>query len=351
MNTINDIPLHDLRQASFASALMQAPSPLWLGKPYYSLDAYLKNTYHEKLYKISLDAGFTCPNRDGTISYGGCIFCSEGGSGDFASRLTCPAQIKEALLDGRSRLAQKQTGNRFIAYFQAYTGTYAPTEYLESVYRAALSEEFVAGISIATRPDCLPDEVLSLLQKLKQNYPEKFIWIELGLQTIHAVSADFIRRGYPLSCFEQALEKLDVIGIPVIVHLILGLPGETKEDMLSSVTYLNNRKVTGVKLQLLHILKNTDLATYHLENPDIAISFQTRDEYLDVLIACIEHIRPDIVIHRVTGDAPKNLLIAPLWSGNKRDVLNTLHQKMKERSAYQGKQWKGNFHAGSLNTL
>ncbi|MBR5800942.1 MAG: TIGR01212 family radical SAM protein [Lachnospiraceae bacterium] len=327
------------------------PSPLWLGKPYYSLDSYCKNTFNEKLYKISLDAGFTCPNRDGTISHGGCIFCSEGGSGDFAERLTSPEQIRDALLAGRERLAQKQTGNKFIAYFQAYTGTYGPVEYLESVYRAALSVDFVAGISIATRPDCLPKEVLSLLQTLKCEFPEKFIWIELGLQTIHESTARFIRRGYPLSCFEQALENLDAIGIPVIVHLILGLPGETKEDMLASVTYLNNQKVAGVKLQLLHILKNTELAAYYQEHAAERISFQTRDEYLDMLITCIEHIRPDIVLHRITGDAPKKLLIAPLWSGNKRDVLNTLHAKMKQRSAYQGKQWKGNFHAGSFNTL
>lgn len=340
----NDIP-------GSSSESFSSPSPLWLGKPYYSLDAYCKNTFREKLYKISLDAGFTCPNRDGTVSHGGCIFCSEGGSGDFASRLSCPEQIREALLEGRGQLSQKQTGNLFIAYFQAYTGTYGPIEYLESVYRAALSVDFVAGISIATRPDCLPTEVIKLLQTLKQDFPDKFIWIELGLQTIHERTAQFIRRGYPLSVFEQALDALSAIDIPVIVHLILGLPGETTEDILSSVTYLNKQKIAGVKLQLLHILKNTDLASYCQKHPQEPVSYETLDTYLDVLISCIEHLRPDIVIHRVTGDAPKELLIAPLWSANKRNVLNTLHQKMKQRSAYQGKEWKGNFHAGSVNTL
>ena len=356
MNTINNNSTTLSTPVSAAgcrdfSPSAETPSPLWLGKPYYSLDAYCKNTFREKLYKIALDAGFTCPNRDGRISHGGCIFCSEGGSGDFASRLSSPEQIKEALSEGQRRLSQKQTGNKFIAYFQAYTGTYGPVEYLESIYRAALSVDFVAGISIATRPDCLPDKVLSLLSKLKQDYPGKFIWIELGLQTIHERTADFIRRGYPLSCFEQALKQLDAIGIPVIVHLILGLPGETNEDMLASVRYLNTKKIAGVKLQLLHILKHTDLAAYYADHPGAGISFETLDEYLDLLISCIEQLRPELVIHRVTGDAPKNLLIAPLWSSNKRNVLNSLHQKMKERSAYQGKQWKGNFHAGSINTL
>ena len=324
-----------------ASKPSNALPPLWLGKPYYSLDAYCKNTYGEKLYKIALNAGFSCPNRDGTLGSRGCIFCSEGGSGDFATPLSSPADIKNALEEGRLRLQGKQTGSKFIAYFQAYTGTYAPPPYLNSVYRAALSDEKVAGISIATRPDCLGPEVLGLLQTLKADYPEKFIWIELGLQTIHESTAAFIRRGYALSCFEESINALEKIGIPVIVHLILGLPGESKENMLASVTYLNTKPVWGIKLQLLHILKNTDLGTLYQENPDRFHSFPDRDSYLDVLIDCMEALRPDMVIHRVTGDAPKSLLLAPLWSKDKRGVLNTLHQKMKTRSAFQGRLWKG----------
>ncbi len=314
----------------------------WLEKPYYSLDAYCKNTYGEKLYKIALDAGFTCPNRDGTLGTKGCIFCSQGGSGDFAAALTSPSAIQKALEEGKQKLQKKQTGNRFIAYFQAYTGTYAPVDYLNDVYRAALSNEAVAGISIATRPDCLPEDVLRLLQTLKQEYPHKFIWIELGLQTIHENTASFIRRGYSLACFEKNVAALHALAIPVIVHLILGLPGESSEDMLASVSYLNTQPVWGIKLQLLHILQNTDLGNLYQEHPKQMLTFATRDAYLTTLINCIEHLRPDMVIHRVTGDAPKSLLLAPLWSSDKRGVLNALHQKMKHCAAFQGRLWKGN---------
>lgn len=331
--------------------IISQPSPLWLGKPYYSLDAYCKNTFGEKLYKIALDAGFTCPNRDGTLDSRGCIFCSAGGSGDFAASLSSPADFKRALTEGQKRLSGKQTGARFIAYFQAYTGTYAPVSYLDTIYRAALSDEKVAGISIATRPDCLPAEVLQLLKILKADYPDKFIWVELGLQTIHEKTARFIRRGYALACFEEAVCALDSLSIPVIVHLILGLPGETKDDMLASVSYLNSKPVWGIKLQLLHILKNTDLGTLYQEKPDDICVFSNRDSYLDTLIDCIGQLRSDIVIHRVTGDAPKSLLLAPLWSGDKRGVLNALHKKMKERSVFQGKNRKEDFHARSFNSL
>ena len=308
-------------------------------KPYYSLDTYCKETFGEKLYKIALDAGFTCPNRDGRLDTRGCIFCSEGGSGDFAAPLSSPTEIRQALINGRNRLSEKQTGSRFIAYFQAYTNTYGPISYLDAIYTAALCEDFVAGISIATRPDCLPDEVLSLLAELKNKFPDKFIWVELGLQTIHEKTASFIRRGYPLSCFETAVASLHKLDIPVVVHLILGLPGESTDDMLSSVKYMNTLPVWGIKLQLLHILQNTDLATLYHKEADNTYSFATKEEYIKTLITCIEHLRPDMVIHRVTGDAPRNLLLYPKWSSNKRDVLNTLHRTMKEQTAYQGKHY------------
>lgn len=306
-------------------------------KPYYSFNDYCHETYGEKLYKIALNAGFTCPNRDGTKDTRGCIFCSAGGSGDFATFLSSAPEIRQALLAGRQRLSGKQVGSRFIAYFQAYTNTYAPISRLRELYTAALKEDFVAGISIATRPDCLCQEVLFLLDDLKKQYPDKFIWIELGLQTIHQQTADFIRRGYTLSCFEAAIAALHRLDIPVIVHLILGLPGESTTDMLASVRYLNTQPVWGVKLQLLHILQDTDLATLYEENPEHAGSFEKKEDYICTLIACIEHLRPDMVIHRVTGDAPRNLLLYPLWSSNKRDVLNTLHRTMKELQSYQGK--------------
>lgn len=317
------------------------PYENWHGKPYYSLDAYCKNTYGEKLYKVALNAGLTCPNRDGTSGTGGCIFCSAGGSGDFAASITDTASaFDQAFLQSKNSLSGKKTGRKFIAYFQAYTNTYGPVSYLEKIYRLALNEPSVAGISIATRPDCLPDDVMALLVRLKKEYAPKFIWLELGLQTIFESSAAFIRRGYSLSCFEEAVYMLKEIGIPVITHMILGLPHETKEALISSMEYLNQKPIWGVKLQLLHILKGTDLGSLYEKDPFLYGSFQTLTLYLDTLIPCLEHLRPDMVIHRVTGDAPKKLLLAPYWSSNKRLVLNTLHGQMKKRGSFQGKQWK-----------
>lgn len=297
------------------------PITKWHGKRYYSLDAYLKNTYGKKIKKISIDAGFTCPNRDGTLDTRGCIFCSAGGSGDFA----LPYEAVSA-------------PEPYIAYFQAYTGTYAPAASLDKIYRSALEDPFVMGISIATRPDCLPPEVLFLLSNLKEAYPGKFIWIELGLQTIHEQTAHYIRRGYPLERFSHAVQRLHLLGIPVIAHVILGLPGENETMILQTIDYLNTVPISGVKLQLLHILKNTDLAKDYEKGLFSALSM---DSYLSLLISCICRLSPDTVIHRVTGDGPKELLIAPLWSRDKKKVLNSLHHRMKQEDAYQGKNWKG----------
>ncbi len=318
-------------------------------KPYYSLDAWCKNTLHHKCYKIALNAHMSCPNRDGSLDTRGCIFCSAGGSGDFAVDIAGKS-IDEQLAEGLSRFRNKfsldldQANGMdacLIAYFQAYTNTYAPVEYLRQVYTQALDCPLVCGISIGTRPDCLPEEVIALLQELKAIYPDKFIWIELGLQTIHEQTATLIRRGYELSCFEDAFTSLKSIDIPVIVHFILGLPGETPEMMLASVQYLNKLLPFGIKLQLLHILENTDLAKQYLnadpENRDTPpIIPLEKEEYLDILINCIRHLDPQIVIHRLTGDGPKDLLLAPRWSLNKRDVLNSLHMKLKNLSASQG---------------
>ena len=303
----------------------------WGDKRYYSLDHYLKNTYGEKLYKISLDGGMTCPNRDGTLGRRGCVFCSAGGSGDFASdrKLSITEQIEQ----GKRQVAAKHPGTSYIAYFQAYTNTYAPLPYLEEVYRSALSHPKVCGISIATRPDCLGPEVLALLAKLKGEYPDKFLWIELGLQTIHEETAHYIRRGYPLSCFEKASTNLKTLKIPFIVHTILGLPGETDRQVLETMKYLNHIAPFGIKLQLLHILKNTDLAEDYEKGIFEAL---TPEHYLDLLVSCLAHLSPDIVIHRVTGDGPKDLLIAPKWSLDKRKVLNSLHHRMKEQGIRQG---------------
>lgn len=304
----------------------------WLGKPYYSLDAYLKETFGEKVYKLSLDGGMTCPNRDGVCGDRGCIFCSAGGSGDFAGdrKKSITEQIKEQ----KEQLQKKRPVHKFIAYFQAYTNTYAPVDKLERIFREALLDKEVEALSIGTRPDCLGEDVLQLLEKLQK---EKPVWIELGLQTMHEKTAEYIRRGYPLSCFERAVKELESRKIPVIVHTILGLPGETKEDIFQTMEYLNNLPVSGIKLQLLHVLKGTDLAVDYE-----AGKFQVleQDEYLSLVIGCLQRLRPSMVIHRVTGDGPGDLLIAPKWSQAKRTVLNELHHRMKEEGAYQGQYWE-----------
>ncbi len=319
----------------------------WLGKPYYSLDAFYKNTYGEKYYKIALDAGLSCPNRDGTLSTGGCIFCSAGGSGDFAVR-TDASSVKAQLLAGRRLFKEKNTGNRFIAYFQAYTNTYGPVSYLREIYTAALSLPDVAGISIATRCDCLGKDVLALLAELKSTYADKFIWVELGLQTIHEATLHFINSGFTLADFEQAMTTLATLNIPVIVHVILGLPGETHVDMYATCTYLNRQKPFGIKLQLLHILKDTPLGEMYLSDTLPDFSVLSLEEYTDIVIHCLEILSPDITIHRLTGDGPKDLLIAPLFSLNKRNVLNTLHKTMRERGTYQGRCF---YDAGSIDSL
>lgn len=309
---------------------------MWHGKPYYSLDAYFKNTYGCKCYKIALDGGFSCPNRDGTIGVGGCIFCSMGGSGDFSiSTLETPS-IEEQIKASLSLMGDKKTGNRFVAYFQAFTNTYGPIDKLRALYTNALAHPDIIGISIATRPDCLGEEVLDLLSELQKAYPDKFIWIELGLQTIHEETAKYIRRGYALPVFEQAALALKERNIPFIVHVIIGLPGESLEMLLDTIQYLNGIRPFGIKLQLLHILKETDLAHDYLEHQFDALS---EDTYINWLSVCIASLHPNIVLHRVTGDGPKNLLIAPLWSGNKRGVLNHLHQYLKEHNIYQGKHY------------
>ena len=303
----------------------------WNGKPYYSLDFYLKQTFGEKIYRVALDGGMSCPNRDGTIGTGGCIFCSAGGSGDFAaSRLL---SITEQIEQEKQKIQQKRPCNRFIAYFQAYTNTYAPIETLHRLFTEAISHPDIAVLSIATRPDCLDESVLALLEELNQKKP---VWIELGLQTMHDNTADFIHRGYPLSVYQDTVIRLKRRNLPIITHIILGLPYESEADMLATIAYLNQIGCDGIKLQLLHILRGTQLAKLYQKEP---FPIFTQEEYLSVLIHCLEHLSPHTVIHRVTGDGPKDLLLAPLWSQNKRGVLNSLHREMKLRGTYQGRRF------------
>ncbi|MCM1121785.1 MAG: TIGR01212 family radical SAM protein [Eubacterium sp.] len=316
----------------------------WHGKPYYSLDAYLKNTYGRKLYKIAIDAGFTCPNRDGTLGRGGCIFCSAGGSGEYAVPTTEYASVAKQITAGISLFRKSKADRltpfltdsespRFIAYFQAYTNTYGPVPHLRTLYTEALKESSVAGISIATRPDCITENIAVMLADLRTEFPDKFVWIELGLQTIHYKTANWIRRGYPLPAYDKCSDLLRQADIPFITHVILGLPYELEEQVLSTIAYLNKSGTWGIKLQLLHVLRGTDLAELYAQGDYVPLS---QEAYTNLVIDCLEHLSPDIVVHRLTGDGAKNLLLAPLWSLDKRGVLNTLHHTMKLRGAYQG---------------
>ena len=301
----------------------------WNGKPYRSLDYMLRERFGEKVYKVTLNGGMSCPNRDGTLGRRGCIFCSEGGSGDFAAdaALSITDQIESQI----SILSEKRPIQKYIAYFQAYTNTYAPVEYLRKIFTEAIAHPKVVALSIGTRPDCLGNEVLDLLEELNSQKP---VWVELGLQTIHEDTARYIRRGYPLERFDQAVEELRSRGIEVIVHTILGLPGEFDDRILETMKYLNQKDIQGIKLQLLHVLKGTDLAYDYLAG---RFRVYEREEYLNLVIRCLENLDPGIVIHRITGDGPKELLLAPLWAGRKREVLNLLHHKMKECGSFQGK--------------
>lgn len=298
-------------------------------KPYNSLSNYLKKSYGEKIYKISLNGNMSCPNRDGKIGYGGCIFCSEGGSGDFAAdkNLSVTEQIESA----KSKVSKKIKNGKYIAYFQAFTNTYAPVGYLRKIFTEAINHPDVVILSIATRPDCLPPEVLNLLYELNKIKP---VWVELGLQTAHENTARLIRRGYELPVFEKAVRELHGIGIDAIIHIIIGLPGETKEMIYETVNYLARLTVSGIKLQLLHVIKNTDLARMW-ENGE----FETlsREEYTDIVIGCIERLPENVVIHRITGDSPPALLLAPEWSRYKWTVLNGIHAEMEKRHSCQGK--------------
>lgn len=305
---------------------------LWNDKPYHSLDYELKKRFGEKVYRLTLNGGMSCPNRDGHIGYGGCIFCSGGGSGEFAAdpSLSILRQIEA----GKELLQSKRPVNKYIAYFQAFTNTYGPVEYLRSIFTEAIRCPEVVLLSIATRPDCLQPEIVDLLAELNRIKP---VWVELGLQSMHEDTAVFIRRGYSLPVFEDAVQRLRACGIEVITHVILGLPGEDTSRMLQTIQYLNTQDIQGIKLQLLHILKGTDLALYYEQT---GFHVFTMEEYVHTVIACVERLRPDMVIHRLTGDGPKELLIAPLWSSAKRQVLNTIHREFRLQNTWQGKYYQ-----------
>lgn len=297
-------------------------------KRYNSLDNYFKNTFGEKIYKVSLDGGFTCPNRDGTLSTKGCIFCSESGSGDFAGsrRLSINEQIEEQL----KLIENKFPSGKVIAYFQNFTNTYADIDYLRKIYYEALSHPRVIGLAIATRPDCLGENIIELLSEINNKY---FLWVELGLQTINEEVAKNINRQYSLKTYEEAAEKLKSRNIKFVTHIIIGLPGEKENDSLDTALFSEKCGTWGIKIHLLHIIKNTKLETLYKKNE---LKIQKKDEYVKKVVKILQNISYNIVIHRLTGDGNRDTLIAPLWSLNKRDVLNSIEKEMKMENIYQG---------------
>lgn len=287
---------------------------------YLSLNTYLRKRFGCKVYKVAINGGFTCPNRDGTIDTRGCIFCSGYGSGEFAedASLSVTEQIERGKKRVEAKMPKNISGGKYIAYFQAFTNTYAPVEKLRKLYMEAVNHPDIVVISIATRPDCLPEEVLALLEEINEIKP---VWIELGLQTIHENSARYIRRGYELPVYNKAVSELKNRNLEVITHVILGLPGETKEDMLDTVRYVGESGVNGIKLQLLHIIKGTDLAKDYEAGMVTCMDMQ---EYVNIIQECLSVLPHDIVIHRMTGDGDKKTLIAPMWSADKKRVLNAI---------------------------
>lgn len=310
------------------------------GERYNSISDFLKEKFGRKTVKLSIDAGFTCPNRDGTVGYGGCAFCSEGGSGELASHAGGPASnagdttsdISASISEQIERLSGKWPDAAYLAYFQAFTNTYAPVDVLRERYFEALDDPRISGIVIATRPDCLGDDVLGLLEEINRDH---FMWVELGLQTIHRETSEAMGIGYDLSQYDKACDELISRGIRVVTHLILGLPGETREMMLESVKHVCNKPVFGIKLHLMNIVRNSRL--YRMM-PDY-VPFGSMDEYVDLVVKCLEMIPSDMTIHRLTGDVPRRYLVSPEWSYRKRTILNAINRELKDRDTYQGKKW------------
>lgn len=295
---------------------------------YHSLNEELQKRFGTKVYKLSLDGGFTCPNRDGTLNTRGCIFCSGSGSGEFAA--DGAADLSEQIEQAKQRVAAKNRAGKYIAYFQNFTNTYGSVERMERLFSAAIHHPEVVALSVATRPDCLPDEVLSLLQALNAQKP---VWVELGLQTIHPKSAAYIRRGYDLPVFDDAVVRLKQVGLETVVHQIIGLPGETDAQIVQTARYIGQSGAAGIKLHLLHVLKGTDLALDYT-----AGKFQTLtlEHYIALLEGCLQVLPPEVVIHRLTGDGAKRDLIAPLWSADKKRVLNAIRAAFVRDDLVQG---------------
>lgn len=299
---------------------------------YNSFNQAMKKRFGCKIYKLSLSGGMTCPTRDGTLGTRGCIFCSAEGSGEFAAK-PCKS-IEEQIALAKERVSRKAKDARYIAYFQDYTNTYAPTERLRKLFTAAIEPDDIVGLSIGTRPDCLPDDVIELLAELNRRKP---VFVELGLQTIHESTAEYIRRGYKLEVFDDAVKRLRAAGIEVIAHIIIGLPGESEDMIFDTVRYLADIKIDGIKLQLLHVLEGTDLAEEYRQGK---FNVYDIDTYIYIIKECVRLLPPETVIHRLTGDGAKAKLIAPLWSADKKNVLNTINREFKKDNVKQGEKYK-----------
>jgi len=311
------------------------PEPFyWDDKRYHSLNYHLRQQFGEKIGKIALDGGFTCPNRDGSLARGGCLFCSPSGSGDFIAAKD--KSIAEQFEQGRDVIQKKWAVNKYIAYLQSFTNTYAPVARLREIYETALALPGVAGLSIATRPDCLPEEVLDLLGELNQHH---YLTVELGLQTIHERSADYFNLKYNYRDFLHALDNLQARQINVCAHVILGLPGEDRDDMMATANAVASLPIQGIKIQLLHLMRGTPLAEIY-ENK--TFPFLSKEEYVDLVVNMIEILPPPMVIHRLTGDSPRKTLIGPIWSMDKRSVLNAIDRELLMRNSWQGKLYRKN---------
>lgn len=318
------------KEEHFKMINQQANKPLlWGNKRYHTINYYYRNLYNEKVFKVSLDGGFTCPNRDGTVAYGGCIFCSSRGSGDFAGD-RCK-DLKQQFLEISQQMHKKWPIAKYIGYFQAFTSTYAPANELEAMYKTILDEDQVVGLAISTRPDCLSEEILDVLEGINK---QTFLWVELGLQTVHDKTQKLINRGHGYQIFLEGVQKLRERNIDIVVHIILNLPGENKEDMLKTARTVARLPIQGIKIHMLHLLKETPMINLYEKG---LLKFMSREEYIELLVDILEILPPEMVIHRLTGDGPPDLLVEPLWTLKKWEVLNAIDRELLKRNTWQGK--------------
>lgn len=310
-------------------------------KRYHTWNYHLRNHFGEKIFKIALDGGFDCPNRDGTVAYGGCTFCSAAGSGDFAGDRAKPIEVQ--FQEIKDKMHQKWKNGKYIAYFQAFTNTHAPVEVLREKYEAALAQEGVVGLSIATRPDCLPDDVVEYLAELNER---TYLWVELGLQTVHEETAKLVNRAHDFQCYIDGVNKLRKHNIRICSHIINGLPQEDYNMMMETARAVANLDVQGIKIHLLHLLKGTPMVKQYEKG---MLEFLSFEEYVNLVCDQLEIIPPEMVVQRITGDGPANLMIGPMWSVNKWNVLNAIDQELERRGSYQGKYYIKNTEKEAMN--